>query len=362
MHVKRYHAPNVQDALRAVRRDLGPDALVLSTRLVAARGPRGWLGGRIVELTAAAHRTAVPEIRPIDEAPAGGPWPDPAARQLAQRLTADEARRTPADARPVESPERRRAAMLSRLRPLAAGDRDHAPIEVFIGAPGSGKTTTVAGIAARNRVRTGAGFALVTASGRPDDTHGELQLHAAVVGASLVAARSPYELQTVLETATVPLLVDIDGRGPAAVDLLRVVAARSDARVHLVLPADAPLETMREVCGRYAAGRPSRAVITRMDLAPSARAVASLLQEQRLLVSYVTVGPRVPEDLLPMTSRLDRLDSVISSQVFSRSRRIGRAECEQADTATWRGGAAVTGFAGLRQSLARSWSRARWNS
>ena len=36
MHLKRYQRQTVQDALRAVREDLGPDALVLSTRLIAA--------------------------------------------------------------------------------------------------------------------------------------------------------------------------------------------------------------------------------------------------------------------------------------------------------------------------------------
>ena len=59
MHLKRYQRQTVQEALRAVRADLGPDALVLSTRLVTTAGPRGWPGKRLVEVTAAADRPAV---------------------------------------------------------------------------------------------------------------------------------------------------------------------------------------------------------------------------------------------------------------------------------------------------------------
>src|SRR6266540_1461783 len=66
MHLKRYKRKTVQDALRAVREDLGPQALVLSTRLVPAPGVRGWLGARAVEVTAAADRLPMSDDRHLD--------------------------------------------------------------------------------------------------------------------------------------------------------------------------------------------------------------------------------------------------------------------------------------------------------
>ena len=71
MHLKRYRRETVKDALRAVREDLGPDALILSTRMVAASGVRGWFGGRVVEVTAAAERPRMSEDRHVDEPAAG---------------------------------------------------------------------------------------------------------------------------------------------------------------------------------------------------------------------------------------------------------------------------------------------------
>jgi flagellar biosynthesis protein FlhF len=63
MHLKRYRSETVKDALRAVRAELGPDALVLSSRTVLATSVRGLLGKRVIEITAAAERHEVPEER-----------------------------------------------------------------------------------------------------------------------------------------------------------------------------------------------------------------------------------------------------------------------------------------------------------
>src|SRR5262245_18521842 len=56
MHVKRLYRPTVREALMAAKDELGPAALVLSTELVPAPGWRGWIGQRVVRLTAAAER------------------------------------------------------------------------------------------------------------------------------------------------------------------------------------------------------------------------------------------------------------------------------------------------------------------
>src|SRR6267142_2325859 len=125
MHLKRYRRQTVKEALRAVREDLGPDALVLSTRTVTALGVRGLFGAKEVEITAA----------------------HPATRRrgaTAQHL---------------------RATLVAELAPLVAGEEGYAPVEVFVGPPGVGKTTTIAKIAAQERARHGKRLALLAADG-----------------------------------------------------------------------------------------------------------------------------------------------------------------------------------------------------
>ena len=46
MHVKRFYNSTVREALADAKAEFGPDALVLSTELVAAPGWRGWVGRR----------------------------------------------------------------------------------------------------------------------------------------------------------------------------------------------------------------------------------------------------------------------------------------------------------------------------
>src|SRR5262245_60931277 len=100
MYVKRVYAPTVREALVEAREQLGDGALVLSTELVPAAGWRGWMGQRVVRLTAAAERGIDNPIadaqRRIDRevsanrtpVTAGRPMPvDPRAGVLA-RLTA----------------------------------------------------------------------------------------------------------------------------------------------------------------------------------------------------------------------------------------------------------------------------------
>src|SRR5262245_34955519 len=75
MHVQRLYRPTVREALAEARETLGPGALGLATGLVAAPGWGGWMGQRVVRLTAAAERLTSPEITDGDlvGAPVGAP-------------------------------------------------------------------------------------------------------------------------------------------------------------------------------------------------------------------------------------------------------------------------------------------------
>src|ERR671930_2508193 len=67
MHVKRYRKSSVREALRAAREELGADALVLATELVAAPGWRGWVGRREVQITAAVEREVSVDRQPATD-------------------------------------------------------------------------------------------------------------------------------------------------------------------------------------------------------------------------------------------------------------------------------------------------------
>ena len=311
MHLKRYRAETVQEALRAVREDLGPHAFVLSTRVVPVSGMRGWFGARLVEITAAADRPSVSEDRHLP--PSRSALRRDSARasdSIAARLQAaglDPAlARQVADAHP--STQRRgatesglRQTIADTLAPLAAEDAEYAPVEVFIGPPGAGKTTTIAKIAAQERARIrGKRLGLIAADGFRVGAVEQLRLYADILGAPLDVARTPMELEMALDKARRPLLLDTAGRSvsdEASRGMLRVLASRRDVRAHLVLSASTPTEAVKRIFDRFEDARPSRIVITKLDEAESLAPLVPVLRDRGLPLSYLGTGQSVPEDL-----------------------------------------------------------------
>src|SRR6185295_14915354 len=181
MHAKRLYRPTVREALAAAREQLGPAALVLSTELVPAPGWRGWVGQRVVRLTAAAERTSADDTVPEALEVAGIPTEVTSRRQrrgdqlrlgVVARLVASgmdlglaEAvvnRMSDAECR-GGSDQIIRRALSAELEPMAGNDAEYERCEVFVGPPGVGKTTTIAKIAAQERLVRNRALNLVAA-------------------------------------------------------------------------------------------------------------------------------------------------------------------------------------------------------
>jgi flagellar biosynthesis protein FlhF len=317
MQLKQYRRETVQEALRAVREDLGPDALVLSTRTVSARGLRGIFGGRAIELTASAQRHQVSAGRYQEDALAADERARERVHQNAKRAVGEVTARLRAagldvdtvrdvvDAHPRRSwrgvsAQTLRQTIAEQLAPLAATDTDYAPIEVFVGPPGAGKTTTLAKIAAQERARQGVRLGLVAADGFRVGAVEQLRLFADIIGSAFTIARTAQQLEDVLDKTRRPLLLDTPGRSPADVharDLFRVIASRTDVRTHLVLAASTPPSVAARIFDRFADARPTRLVLTKLDEAESLAPLLSLLRERQLPVSYLGTGQNVPDDL-----------------------------------------------------------------
>lgn len=327
MHLKRYRGATVREALAAARADLGPSALVLATRMVPASGLGGWLGQRVVEVTTAVDR-AVSESRPIEAdgrtsvppaepAPPARPAASPdlveaiaarlAATGLDRAIAEEAARRIPARQRKQTPTRELNRALAERLQWLAAGDEAFAPVEVFVGPPGAGKTTTIAKIAAQQRVKRGVRVGLIAADGFRLGAVEQLRLYADIIGAPFSVARALPELEAALAASRTPTLVDTAGRSASdasAVELFSVFGTWTQARTHLVVPAATAPDAFERLIDAYAVARPTRVAFTKVDEGANLAPLMSVVRSRDLVVSYLATGQRVPEDLMRATPAL----------------------------------------------------------
>lgn len=310
LQVKEFRQPTVREAFQAIREEFGPSALVLSSGLVSARGWRGWAGMREVQVMAQAPEgwTDEAERRPAVAARRRTDTPG-ATSSLAARLAAAGidpalaeavAERVPAKQQRHLTPAGVRDHLAAHLAPHAAGAEPFERVEVFVGPPGVGKTTTIAKIAAQEKVRRKRTLGVVAADAFRAGAVEQLRTYAAIIGAPFRTARTMEEMALAIGAARQTLLVDTAGRSPRdddGRDVRRLLGRREGVRTHLVIPADTSVSSARRIVERFADTHPDRVVVSRLDEAESPTALFAWLLETGLPVSYVTTGQRVPDDL-----------------------------------------------------------------
>jgi len=362
MKITRCAAPDMRQALRIVREQLGIDAVILSTRRTASG----------VEVTAAvdfdadiAHASAEPApaqpppppaapAAPAAAATAAAPAPgaEPAAApsvsameselktlrrmletQLAQLAWNDLSRRAPIHtamlreltevgiARELaaevvasvpaaaELTQARRLVIASvAQRLLVTGDRwlQEGGRIALVGPTGVGKSTTLAKLAVRWVLHHGArDLALVAADTQRLAGQEQMQSLGQLLGARVYPLEDFSELPGLIARLARFRLVLIDTPGSSQRDaqlarrLAALAAAGRELETALVLAASTQAGAVAEVVTRFAPANPTSCVLTKLDEAASLGGTLSVLGAARLPLSYVSEGRRVPGALRP---------------------------------------------------------------
>jgi len=229
--------------------------------------------------------------------------PEPMARQLvrsAARSTPDGDLTTPADAlRAVREVLEDALAIAPPIRAVSGARR----VVALVGPTGVGKTTTVAKLAARFKLRQGLRVGLLTVDTYRIAAVEQLKTYADIIDLPLAVGSDPASaLRAIDELGAVDLvLVDTAGRSPKDEPRIHELGGLLDRirpdEVHLVLSASTSHGGFRAAAELFAPARPDRLILTKLDEAENLGAFAAILGRTDRPVSYLTTGQSVPDDI-----------------------------------------------------------------
>lgn len=347
MRIRRYVAASLPAAVAQVKKDLGPEAVILEVRRVRAPGLIGWFRPRRVEVTAAGGEpNARAEVPPSSSGQAfvpSAPAPPPAATwavaataflptellperlrrpyalareqvtklvqrgvrlELAQELVERALANVPEDrlADGAALTESLRREML-RLFPSRPAEPLSGRVFAFIGPTGVGKTTTIAKLAAIYSLQKEKRVAILTQDTYRIAAVDQLKRYAEILRLPLEVLFTPDDLPAALERQGQAdlILLDTAGRSPKQgmhlAELRTFLGRCPEIQTVLVVSATTKPDDLELVFERFQPLHPNQLVFTKLDETTSVGSILNLMARAKMPVGYVTNGQNVPDDV-----------------------------------------------------------------
>jgi len=203
-----------------------------------------------------------------------------------------------------------RAELQSRvvLRPRLGVNGAKGAVAAVVGPTGSGKTTSLAKLAIAASAQRPVRLISLDQS-RGASVNGVQQLLKSLATSAITysSVDSIENLPKMITEARQTECVLIDTQGyspleqPAAEKLAAALATCGDVDVHLVAPAYMKARDLRKSIERYRLFQPSKLLVTRMDETETFGTVFSEAALAGLAISFLSHGPRIPDDIRAAT-------------------------------------------------------------
>lgn len=340
MQIRRFVGADMRQALAEVKKEFGPDAVIVATRKIKAPGifgrpqvevtaaidspeasglfakqgqdnpDKGLMAYKRVEGSAALASEAIKadeKAEPTDLS-SSPPWlkileDADVATDVAMDLVeqADRLWRKQGGVTSYDSTRQ----ILCRVVVEALKERSAPKMErvlALVGPTGVGKTTTIAKLAARAALIDRKRVGLLTFDTYRIGAIEQLRQYAELLHVPLHVVHNRQEMLAALHELRdcEQIFIDTAGRSHAdkqADDILRTAFADGDVQTYLVLSAATRRFELRALLKRYFSLKVSGLIFTKLDESAALGVIPSATQLGRLPVAFVTTGQRVPEDL-----------------------------------------------------------------
>jgi flagellar biosynthesis protein FlhF len=322
MQTKTYFANSVPAALEVARQELGPEAMLVTSR-PAPEHSRQF--GKL-EVTFAFDRTpAEPagksnaELEEIREQltalrmaiqrgaiSADAAFPVSAAIFPASAFPAAAFPGSSAAVTPIAPPAQPNISIaqpnipIAPFREMKSGE---SRTLALIGPPGRGKTTSLVKIAVRFGLSRQLPVRIYTAGAHGVGQQEQMARYAAILGLPWQAYESVESLHLALTGETWRGLCLIDTPGLSPMDraeyneFAKFFSRRPEIEKHLVLRADATAADLSHVISRFSTISPDRLLFTGLDEALSTAGAVDALVRSGIPATFIGTGQRIPEDI-----------------------------------------------------------------
>jgi flagellar biosynthesis protein FlhF len=178
-------------------------------------------------------------------------------------------------------------------------------VVALVGPTGVGKTTTIAKLAAIQKLVNQLNVGLITADTYRIGAIEQLRTFAAIADIPMEVVYRPAEMGAALKKFSGKDIVFIDtvGRNQRSkkdlAELRKFIDAARPDEVHLVLSASTSTKGLADVVDKFKALHPDHVIFSKIDEAVTFGPLFNIAQKHNVHISYLTTGQAVPDDILP---------------------------------------------------------------
>ncbi|MCA0969123.1 flagellar biosynthesis protein FlhF [Halobacillus litoralis] len=355
MKVKKFQAPSMPEVMKKVKKELGPNAVILNEKVVKTGGFMGLFKKNQTEVIAAVDpidrtpkpkKDTTPKAPPMplaSEEPKGNseimkelqslkslvknqetePIPEgfedvyhhllaqDVEEALAKEWVEEVAENTLTD-EPIDN--RVVKHIYGRMKDLSFGKPDvYKPFVHLVGPTGVGKTTTVAKLAADSALNKNMKVALITTDTYRIAAIEQLKTYAGILDIPIEVAYNMEDYAAAREKFKEYDVVYVDTAGrnfrdPSYVkELGELLDFNSNTETYLVLSLTSKYKDMQDIYHQFAHLPIEQFIFTKMDETSTYGSALNMVMQERIGVAYFTNGQDVPDDIVEATPmRLSR--------------------------------------------------------